>query len=166
MNLTRSKFFRRSLGLAFAAVVAGGCTDFSSSPAQLGHLIVTAKDASGTGVQGINFTLLLSDRIQEWAKVSTSADGSAEFRAKDKGVLPQQYIVRFDALNGNYRGESDSQRAAKKRRTSKVHLDLSRLGEGASALSLYTRKHPELEPTHQPLIRSHSPMTSIPPSTT
>lgn len=102
MHLTRSTFLRRSLAIAFAAVVAGGCTDFSSAPQTLGHLIVTAKDASGAGVQGINFTLLLSDRIQEWAKVSTSADGSAEFRAKDKGVLPQQYVVRFDALNGNY----------------------------------------------------------------
>jgi hypothetical protein len=103
MNLTRSKFLRRSAAIAFAAVVAGGCTDFSSSPEQLGHLIVTAKDETGAGVQGINFTLLLNDRATEWAKVRTSSGGSAEFRASDGGVLPQTYIVRFDALNGNYR---------------------------------------------------------------
>ncbi|HMA21575.1 MAG TPA: hypothetical protein VKO87_12280 [Gemmatimonadaceae bacterium] len=102
MNLTRSKFFQRSLVIAFAGVLVGGCTDFSSPKEQLGRLIVTAKDASGTGVQGIKFTLLLSDRSTPWAAVSTSADGSAEFRANDGGVLPQTYIVRFDAINGAY----------------------------------------------------------------
>ncbi|MGE5748798.1 MAG: hypothetical protein ACM31F_02475, partial [Gemmatimonas sp.] len=53
--------------------------------------------------QGINFTLLLNARATEWAKVITSSGGSAEFRASDGGVLPQTYVVRFDALNGNYK---------------------------------------------------------------
>lgn len=102
MNLTRSKFLRRSAAILLAAGLAGGCTDFSKAPEQLGHLIVVAKDASGAGIQGIKFTLLLNDRATEWAKVSTSADGSAEFRASDGGVLPQTYIIRFETLNGSY----------------------------------------------------------------
>ena len=102
MNLSRSRFVRRSAFIAVAALLGSGCTDFSKTPEQLSHVIVVAKDATGKGLQGINFTLLLNDRSTPWASVSTSADGSAEFRAKDGGVLPQTYIVRFDAVNGTY----------------------------------------------------------------
>lgn len=102
MSLSRSSFLLRSAVIAAAVLIGAGCTDFSKTPEQLSHVIVVAKDATGKGLQGINFTLLLNDRTTEWAKVSTSADGSAEFRASDGGVLPQTYIVRFDALNGTY----------------------------------------------------------------
>jgi hypothetical protein len=103
MHLTRSSFLRRSTFLALAAVVIGGCTDFSSPPESLGRLFVNAKDETGAGVAGINFTLLLNDRTTQWARLITSANGTGEFRPDDGGVLPQTYIVRFDQLNGNYR---------------------------------------------------------------
>lgn len=102
MNLSRSSFLRRTVFIAAAALAGAACTDFSKTPEQLSHVIVVAKDATGNGIQGIKFTLLLNDRSTAWATVSTSVDGSAEFRANDGGVLPQTYIVRFDALNGTY----------------------------------------------------------------
>lgn len=107
MNLIRSIFLRCVALLTVAALGGAGCTDFSKPPEQLGHLIVTVRDETGKGVPGINFTALLSDRATEWAKVSTSGDGTAEFRASDGGILPQTYIVRFDALNGSYRLAAD-----------------------------------------------------------
>lgn len=103
MGLFSSRVMRRSAVLAaLAALGFVGCTDFSSPPAQLGHLIVNAKDSVGTAVSGINFTALLADRSTEWAKVTTGTTGSAEFRAADGGILPQTYIVRFDAGNAGY----------------------------------------------------------------
>jgi type II secretory pathway pseudopilin PulG len=103
MRIFRSRFTRRGALLAALATIAfAGCTDFSSTPDVLGHLIVTAKDESGAPVPGMNFTALLSDRIQEWAKVTTGTSGSAEFRAKDGGILPQTYVIRFDGNNGGY----------------------------------------------------------------
>lgn len=103
MDLFSLRVTRRSAVVAAVAALAFvGCTDFSSPPAQLGHLIVNAKDESGTAVAGINFTALLADRSTEWAKVTTGSSGSAEFRASDKGILPQTYIVRFDAGNAGY----------------------------------------------------------------
>jgi len=102
MHLTRSSFFRHSTFLLLAAA-ATGCTDFSSPPDSLGQLFVTARDNAGAGVGGINFTLLLNDRATEWAKVSTSANGTGEFRSADGGVLPQTYVIRFDDINGNYK---------------------------------------------------------------
>lgn len=103
MKLPGSRFTRRgALLLAVAAIFYTGCTDFSSTPQVLGHLIVTAKDNSGAPVPNMNFTALLSDRIQEWAKVTTGASGSGEFRVNDGGILPQTYIVRFDATNAGY----------------------------------------------------------------
>jgi hypothetical protein len=103
MHLTRSSFLRRSAFLVMSAVVIGGCTDFSDPPDILGKVFVSAKDQNGAGVGGINFTLLLNDRSTQWAKVVTSSNGTAEFRADDGGVLAQTYIVRFDALNGTYK---------------------------------------------------------------
>jgi len=103
MGLFSSRVTRRSAVIvALAGLGFVGCTDFSSTPAQLGHLIVNAKDSVGAAVPGINFTALLADRSTEWAKVTTGSTGSAEFRASDGGILPQTYIVRFDALNAGY----------------------------------------------------------------
>ena len=103
MGLFSLRVTRRSAVVAALAGLAFvGCTDFSSPPAQLGHLIVNAKDESGTALAGINFTALLADRSTEWAKVTTGTTGSAEFRASDGGILPQTYIVRFDAQNAGY----------------------------------------------------------------
>jgi hypothetical protein len=103
MLLSRSLFLRRSAFLAIAAALIGGCTDFSTPPESLGRLFVTAKDETGAGVGGINFTLLLNDRSTQWAKLTTSANGTGEFRSADGGVLPQLYVVRFDDINGNYK---------------------------------------------------------------
>jgi hypothetical protein len=100
MRLTRLDFVRRSAMLLASVAIVGGCTDFSSSPTALGHLIVTAKDPAGAPVQGMNFTALANDRSTEWAKVSTSSDGTAEFRSKDKGILPQVYVIRFEPGGG------------------------------------------------------------------
>ena len=86
MHLTRSSFLRRSTFLALAVAVIGGCTDFSTPPESLGRLFVNAKDETGAGVSGINFTLLLNDRATQWAKVITSANGTGEFRPDDGGV--------------------------------------------------------------------------------
>lgn len=103
MSLVRSRFTRRgAMVAAFASVVFVGCTDFSSTPDVLGHLIVTAKDETGAAVSGAKFTALLQDRATEWAKVTTGADGTAEFRASDGGILPQGYIVRFDTTTPSY----------------------------------------------------------------
>jgi hypothetical protein len=137
MRLTGSRFTRRGVVIAaVAAIVFTGCTDFSSTPDVLGHLIVTAKDASGAPVANINFTALLSDRVQEWAKVTTGASGSAEFREKDGGILPQTYIVRFDATNGNYTlndGETnDKPITVVLGQTQTVTFTLKKLGPGGA----------------------------------
>ena len=97
MHLTRSSFLRRSLAIGFVvALAAPGCTDFSSTPEQLGHLIVTAKDESGAAAAGVQFSAFLADRATEWARVTTGSDGTAEFRKSDGGILPQTYVVRFN----------------------------------------------------------------------
>ena len=101
MDLTRSGFLRRSAVIVFAAVLAGGCTDFSSPPAQLGTLLVSVKDENNAGVGGIPVDLYVAQGMVQWAALSTSADGSGEFRARDGGVLPQSYIVRI-TVGGQY----------------------------------------------------------------
>ena len=104
MFLTRKSFVRRSLAFAVLAGAAGiGCTDFSNTPDQLGHLIVTAKDeTTGAAVSGIKFDAFLSDRSTIWARATTGANGSAEFREGDGGILPQTYIVKFDTTTPGY----------------------------------------------------------------
>jgi|SRR5690242_13435893 hypothetical protein len=103
MSLLGSRFTRRgAMVAAFASVAFVGCTDFSSPPEVLGHLIVTAKDDAGAPVAGAKFTALLQDRSTEWAKVTTDASGTAEFRASDGGILPQGYIIRFDSTTPSY----------------------------------------------------------------
>jgi hypothetical protein len=87
--------------LACAVVVAGGCTNFSSPPDALGRLTVSVKDDTGAGVPNIAVDLYLSDRITKWAALSTSADGTGEFRASDGGLLSQTYVTRI-VLTGNY----------------------------------------------------------------
>lgn len=102
MSLSR-KSFVRSVILAAAAVAFGtGCTDFSHTPESLGHLIVTAKDESGAGVAGIKFTAIKAPDNIPWAVVTTGANGSAEFRESDGGILPQLYRVRFDETTQGY----------------------------------------------------------------
>lgn len=95
MRLNRSSFIRRSALIAFSAVLASSCTDFSSPPDALGHLLVSVKDDTGAGVPGMNVDLLLNDRTTRWAAVLTTANGGGEFRPGDGGVIPQTYIVRF-----------------------------------------------------------------------
>ena len=103
MKLPGSRFTRRGLLLAaIAAIVYTGCTDFSSPPEVLGHLIVTAKDESGAPVAGAKFTALLADRTTAWGVATTGATGSGEFREADGGILPQTYIVRFDRTTQGY----------------------------------------------------------------
>jgi hypothetical protein len=63
---------------------------------------VSAKDESGAPVAGVKFTAFLADRTTAWAVVTTGADGTAEFRASDGGILPQTYVVRFDATTPGY----------------------------------------------------------------
>ena len=101
MLLTRSSFLRRSVLLACALVVTGGCTDFSSPPDALGRLLVSVKDETGAGVGNVAVNLYLNDRVTQWAALSTSADGSGEFRPGDGGLIPQTYIVRI-VISGNY----------------------------------------------------------------
>jgi hypothetical protein len=101
MLLTRSSFLRRSVLLACALVITGGCTDFSSPPDALGRLLVSVKDDAGAGVPNVAVDLYLNDRVTQWAGLITSADGSGEFRAKDGGLIPQTYIVRI-VISGNY----------------------------------------------------------------
>jgi hypothetical protein len=111
MKLTGLKFTRRGVVLAgVAAIFYMGCTDFSSPPEVLGHLIVTAKDQGGTPVAGAKFTAFLADRTTAWGVATTGASGSGEFRENDGGILPQTYIVRFDRTTPDYAlapGESD-----------------------------------------------------------
>src|SRR6478672_10612738 len=101
MLLTRYSFLRRSVFLACALVVTGGCTDFSSPPDALGKLLVSVKDDTGAGVPNVAVDLYLNDRVTQWAGLITSADGSGEFRAKDGGLIPQTYVVRL-VLTSNY----------------------------------------------------------------
>ena len=102
MGLSR-RFFVRSAVLAAASIAfAAGCTDFSTTPESLGHLIVTAKDETGAGVPGISFIAIRASDSTPWAVVTTGADGSAEFRASDGGILPQLYRVRFDDKTAGY----------------------------------------------------------------
>ena len=103
MKLTGSRFTRRGAVLvAIAAILYTGCTDFSSPPEVLGHLVVTAKDESGSPVSGAKFTAYLADRTTAWGVATTGASGSGEFRESDGGILPQTYIVRFDRTTPNY----------------------------------------------------------------
>lgn len=101
MLLTRSSFLRRSVFVACALVLTGGCTDFSSPPDALGRLLVSVKDDNGAGVPNVAVNLFLNDRVTQWAALSTSADGSGEFRPGDGGLIPQTYIVRI-VVGGNY----------------------------------------------------------------
>ena len=101
MLLTRSSFLRRSALLACALFVTGGCTDFSSPPDALGKLFVSVKDETGAGVANIAVDLYLNDRVTKWAALSTSADGTGEFRPDDGGLIPQTYVARL-VLTGNY----------------------------------------------------------------
>jgi hypothetical protein len=103
MVLSRRLFVRSFVVVAAMLTAGAGCTDFSSTPESLGHLIVTAKDANGAPVAGIKFTALLADRATPWAVVTTGSSGSAEFRESDGGILPQTYVVRFDATTPGYR---------------------------------------------------------------
>ena len=103
MRLTRLDFIRRSLMLLASVAIVGACTDFSSAPNQLGHLIVTAKDsASSAPVSGIKFTAYLSDRSTAWRVATTDASGSDEFGKKDGGIVAQTYIIRFDGTTPGY----------------------------------------------------------------
>lgn len=99
MRLTRSSFVRRSALIAFAAVLSAGCTDFSSPPDQLGRLTVSVKDENNVGVGLINVDLFRGDIL--WARLTTSADGSGEFRPDDGGLIPDAYTAKI-ALTGNY----------------------------------------------------------------
>ena len=102
MGLSR-RFFVRSAVLAAASITLGaGCTDFSTTPESLGHLIVTAKDENGAGVAGISFIAIRASDSTPWAVVTTGAGGTAEFRASDGGILPQLYRVRFDDKTAGY----------------------------------------------------------------
>ncbi len=107
MRILESVLTRRMALLAISAVVIGGCTDFSSPPAQLGHMKVLVKDDAGAGVGGIQVDLLLNDRATVWASLRTSSDGSGEFRPGDGGVIPQTYIVRAVLAGSAYQLAAD-----------------------------------------------------------
>ncbi|HKY98463.1 MAG TPA: hypothetical protein VJL35_11445 [Gemmatimonadaceae bacterium] len=89
--------------------MSAGCTDFSTTPESLGHLIVAAKDENGAAVPGISFIAIRASDSTPWAVVTTGADGTGEFRASDGGILPQLYRVRFDDKTPGYTVASGQQ---------------------------------------------------------
>ena len=102
---SRSIFRKLSLGAVLFAAAAG-CTDFSTTPASLGRVIVTVKDQNNAPVPQIIVDLLLTDRITVWRSIRTSTDGTGEFGKPDGGVKSQIYIVRLTPT-GQYQLAAD-----------------------------------------------------------
>lgn len=101
MRLTRSSLLKK-ISIAALIVAAGaGCTDFSTTPASLGRVIVTVTDQNNAPVPQMVVDLLLPDRITVWRSIRTSTDGTGEFGKPDGGVKSQTYIVRI-TLSGQY----------------------------------------------------------------
>ena len=101
MRLMRPSLFKK-LSVAALIVAAGaGCTDFSTTPASLGRVVVTVTDQNNAPVPQMVVDLMLPDRITVWRSIRTSTDGTGEFGKPDGGVKSQIYIVRI-ILSGQY----------------------------------------------------------------
>ena len=100
MYLNRRTILKRSVLLAFAAVITGGCSDTIDTPDEpLGRVVVNIKDNNNNPVGNILGDLFVtSNTFSPWAAATTNASGTAEFAASSGGVKPQSYIVRVISL--------------------------------------------------------------------
>lgn len=89
--------------LTLACIVTVACTDFSHTPASLGHIKISVVDsATNVGVPNLPATLYLEDKTTGWRALFTSADGTGEFGAKDGGVIPGKFLVFLDLTGKGY----------------------------------------------------------------
>jgi hypothetical protein len=95
MNLPGSAAIRRIAVAAAVTSVFAGCTDFSTTPASLGRVMVSVTDQNNAPAPNLIVDLLLQDRTTIWRSLRTSQDGTGEFGKSDGGVISQVYIVRL-----------------------------------------------------------------------
>jgi len=102
MTLSSLSITRRAALIAIGAALFAGCTDFSTTPVNLGRVTVTVTDQNNQGVGQLVTDLMLTDRATIWRSIRTSSAGTGEFGTADGGVIPQQYIVRLITAGTEY----------------------------------------------------------------
>ena len=108
MTLSRFPIKRRAALIAIGAALFAGCTDFSTTPVNLGRVTVTVTDQNNQGVGQLVTDLMLTDRSTIWRSIRTSSNGTGEFGTADGGVIPQQYIVRLITTGTEYSLDNDT----------------------------------------------------------
>ena len=95
MNLISSRF-ARSVAVAGSLVFAAACNDTTGTSYPLGTVTVTVTDTNNAPVSGVEFDLMLPDKLTTWRTLVTGSDGKGTFGLEDGGqVLVQNYLVLF-----------------------------------------------------------------------